>query len=293
MLQSAPANQCVEKSAKSRQPSQRIRLPNPFAYINETWRHRHIIRQLTRRQIESVHRGSILGWCWWLLNPLLMLAIYTFVFSVVFKLRWGSMGQSRMDFALRLFAGLTLLNLLSECIIQAPMLIARNTTYVKRIVFPLHVLPIVLLFAALFRFAVSMAVLMIFFLIVHGLPPWTLIQLPLAIAPLLLLTLGICWILASLGVFLQDLSQLMTVIVPILTFISPIFYPVEAIPQPYRLVIYLNPLSSIIQCTRDSMFGGPGITSWPWIITALLSPLIAWAGYSLFNRMRSSFADVL
>ena len=177
---------------------------NPVKQFLNIWRSRDLIWQMTKREVIGRYRGSVLGLFWSFFNPVLMLIIYTFVFSVVFKARWGTGGESRFEFALILFAGLIVYNLFAECLTRAPALIVGNVNYVKKVVFPLEILPLVVMVAALFHSIVSLSVLLIFFVLASASLHWTIVFAPLVILPLLLTTIGLSWILASLGVFLRD-----------------------------------------------------------------------------------------
>ncbi len=203
-----------------------------------------------------------------------MLVVYTFVFSVVFKARWSSGSDSKAEFALVLFAGLMVFNLFSECINRAPGLILSNVNYVKKVVFPLEILPFVTLLSALFHMGVSLVVWLLAYVILIGPPHLTVLYLPLILLPLALLIMGLSWALASLGVYLRDVSQLIGVVTMSLMFLSPIFYPVTALPQTYRYLLYLNPLTTVIEQARAVLYSERRRTlpSWRpiWRLPALL-----------------------
>ena len=165
---------------------------NPAKLMRGMWRSRDLVWQMTKREVIGRYRGSVLGLLWSFFNPILMLTIYTFVFSVVFKARWGSGGESRFEFALILFAGLIVFNLFAECVNRAPSLIVGNVNYVKKVVFPLEILPLVTMGAALFHCAISLGVLIVFYGLLSGSLPWTIVFAPVVVTPLLLVTLGLC-----------------------------------------------------------------------------------------------------
>lgn len=266
---------------------------NPIAQISNIWRSRDLIWQLTKREVVGRYRGSLLGLIWSFFNPVLMLTIYTFVFSVVFKARWGNGGESRFEFALILFAGLIVFNLFTECVSRAPSLILGNVNYVKKVVFPLEILSIVTLGAALFHGVVSLGVLLIFYVLAAASLHWTIIFAPLVVLPLLLTTLGISWFLASLGVFVRDVAQSIGLLMTVLMFISPIFYPVSALPSDYQAIVYMNPLTFIIEQMRDVLIWGK-LPSWSGLcVMMLVSMLVAWLGLVWFQKTRKGFADVL
>jgi len=254
---------------------------------------RDLIFQMTKREVIGRYRGSVLGLLWSFFNPMLMLTIYTFVFSVVFKARWGSGGESRFEFALILFAGLIVFNLFSECVNRAPSLIIGNINYVKKVIFPLEILPLVTMGAALFHGVISLGVLIVFYVLVSSSLHWTIVFAPLIILPLLLMTLGISWFLASFGVFVRDVAQAIGMLTTVLMFLSPIFFPVTALPEKYRVILYMNPLTFIIEQMRDVLIWGR-LPSWSgWCAAMVLGIGVAWIGLVWFQKTRKGFADVL
>lgn len=260
-------------------------------------RHYPLILQLIKREVVGRYRGSLLGMLWSLINPILMLAIYTFVFSVVFKIRMdqqdGSIYDDKFAFALVLFVGLIIFNLFSECLSRAPGLILANVNYVKKIIFPLEILPLVNLGSALFHASISFSVLLGFLLLIEHPIHWTSIYLPIIVLPLLFLIIGLSWFLASIGVFVRDIGQFIGLILTMLMFMSPIFYPASALPASVRDYLFLNPLTFIIEQTRTVILYGQSPN---WIGLAayyVIALLIAWAGMVWFEKTRKGFADVL
>jgi len=265
----------------------------PIAIFDSLWRNRELIKASAKREVLGRYRGSTMGLMWSFFNPLLMLSVYTFVFSVVFNARWGIEGGSKTEFALLLFAGLIIFNLLAECINRAPTLIVSNVNYVKKVVFPLEILPWVILLSALFHGMVSFGVWVLAYALLFGIPKITVLYLPLIILPFTLLVMGMSWALASLGVFLRDVSQFIGVITTVLLFVSPVFYPISALPEEYRHYLYLNPLTTVIEQTRNVVFWG---TSPDFLLIGvywLASISIAWLGFAWFQKTRKGFADVL
>lgn len=234
-----------------------------------------------------------MGLLWSFFNPLFMLLVYTFVFSVVFKARWNSGGDSKVEFALILFAGLIVFNLFAECIGRAPGLILLNANYVKKVVFPIEILPLVSLGAALFHAVISLLVWFVAYVFIIGIPSLTVIYLPLVLLPLMLFIMGVSWALASLGVYLRDVSQFIGIVITTLMFLSPIFYPASALPPDYRPLLYLNPLTPVIEMVRDVLYWNK---SPDWVLLAaciIVSTATAWLGFAWFQRTRKGFADVL
>ncbi len=269
------------------------RLPGIAAPLVSVWQHRRLILRLAQRDLEARYRGSLLGLIWAVLTPLLMMAVYTFVFTIVFQARWGAATGSRAEFAVMLFSGLVLFSIFSESLARAPGLMLENVSYIKKVVFPLEILPAVILLVALANAAIGFIILEAFALAVFGLPPLTILLFPLILLPLCLFTLGVTWLVSSLGVFLRDIKQVVTVLVTVLMFVSPIFYPVSAIPEAYRPIIQLNPLTLLLESARDLLFWGRLPNLLEWLLSTVVAYGVAWLGYAWFMRTRKAFADVV
>ena len=266
---------------------------SPFQIVRSIISNRSLIYRFIQRDIEERYRGSVMGLLWSFFNPVLMLAVYTLVFSVVFKARWPGGTESKTEFALVLFSGLMVFNLFAECINKAPGMIMGNVNYVKKVIFPLEILPVVSLGAAFFHFVISFIVWVTFYLVFFGVPNLTVLLLPVVVVPLMLITLGISWLFASLGVFMRDVGQFVGVTTTLLLFLSPIFYPLVALPEEYRPLMQINPLTSIVEQTRDVMMWGKSIDWLDWTFQTVLSVLVAWLGFAWFQKTRKEFADVL
>jgi lipopolysaccharide transport system permease protein len=271
----------------------RIFPTSPIELIGSLWRNRELIKASAKREVLGRYRGSAFGLLWSFFNPLFMLIIYTFVFSVVFKARWNAQSESKTEFALVLFAGLIVFNLFSECINRAPALVLNNPNYVKKVVFPLEILPVVTLLSALFHALVSLVVWLLAYSIFFGLPHATVLYLPLVVLPFLLLVIGISWALASLGVFLRDVTQFIGTITTVLMFMSPIFYSATALPEKFRQWLYFNPLTLFIEQTRDVLYWGKQPNFSLLGIYTAVSATIACLGFAWFQKTRKGFADVL
>lgn len=265
----------------------------PAEMLASTWRNRELIKASTKREVLSRYRGSFLGLLWSFFTPLFMLAVFTFVFSVIFQARWGGGSGSKTEFALLLFAGLLVFNLFAECINRSPGLILANVNYVKKVVFPLEILPVAGLLTGLFHTLISFSVWMLFYIIFFGTPHLTVLYLPLVLLPFCFLLLGLSWALASLGVFLRDVSQVIGVMTTALMFLSPIFYPVTAFPQDYRFVLYLNPITTVVEQARNVLFWGQAPDFLMLGVYWLATLGIAWLGFAWFQKTRKGFADVL
>jgi len=266
-------------------------LPHVFGSL---WQNRTLVYQLARRDVVGRYRGSYLGLLWSLFYPLLMLAVYTFVFGIVFRTRWGvSVTDSKFEFAVVLFTGLLVFGLFSECVNRAPTLIVGNPSYVKRVVFPLEILPWVAFGSSLFHLGINLGVLTVASLALFGKPVATWPWIFPVLVPLALMTLGITWFLAALGVYLRDVAQAVTVITTMLMFLSPIFYPATAVPQAFQSIYRANPLTFVIEQARDVLLWGtppdlPGLAA-----HTVGGLLVAWLGLAWFQSTRGGFADVL
>jgi lipopolysaccharide transport system permease protein len=264
------------------------------ALARSLWSHRELITQMTRREVVGRYRGSIMGLAWSLFNPILMLVVYTFVFSVVFKAKWGTAGeQSQTGFAIVLFVGMIVYGLFAEMVNRAPGLILSNVNYVKKVVFPLEILPVVGMGAALFHALISLGVLLLAILLTKGSLAWTAIFFPLVILPLLIATLGVAWFLVSIGVFVRDVGQITGMLTTVLMFLSPVFFSVTALPEKFQFWLMLNPLTFMIEQSRAVMVFGK-LPDWIGLgIYTIASLAVAWAGFWWFQKTRKGFADVL
>lgn len=266
---------------------------SPSELTNSIWHHRELAQALIKRDVLGRYRGSILGIFWSFFHPLFMLAVYTFVFSIIFEARWGSSDGSRAEFALVLFAGLIVFNFFAECINRAPTLIISNTNYVKKVVFPLEILPWVMIGSAMFHGLISLVVWFVGYIILDGFPQVTAILLPVIVFPLILLTLGTSWFLASLGVYLRDISQVISILTTVLMFLSPIFYPPSAIPDSAQPLLLINPIAPAIEQVRGVLIWGelPSLQSWLFYLVG--TAVVAWLGFAWFQKTRKGFADVI
>jgi lipopolysaccharide transport system permease protein len=222
-----------------------------------------------------------------------MLSVYTFVFAGVFKARWSSPTESTADFALALFVGLCVFNLFAECLSRAPTLVVTNVNYVKRVVFPLEVLPIVSLGTALFNLAVSFIAWLIGYLILNGIPPVTALAYPVTLLPLMLFTLGVSWFAAALGVYVRDLTHIIGIVTSVLLFMTPIFYPTAALPERIRPLLAWNPLAIIIEQARGLLLWGTVPSAAIYCALTGAGAVTCWLGFWWFQRTRRGFADVI
>jgi lipopolysaccharide transport system permease protein len=253
----------------------------------------NLIATLAKREVASRYKGSMLGLFWSFITPLFILVVYTFIFSVVFKARWNVGSNSKTEFALVLFAGLMVYNFFSECLNRAPSLILSNVNYVKKVVFPLEVLPIIAVFSALFTLLISLAVWFLAYILLFGIPHLTALWLPILLIPLVLYILGFSWFFSSLGVYLRDVTQLIGLLTTMLMFLTPIFFPLANLPPKYQQIMKLNPLTAIIESVRDVLMWGKQPDFNAIALSLVMSILVAWLGYYWFQKTRKGFADVL
>jgi len=269
------------------------RLIDPLSPYRALVRHFGLVVQMAKRDVASRYRGSFMGLFWSFFNPLLMLAIYTFVFGVIFKARWNVHVTSHIAFALILFAGLNISTMFTECASRASTLIVDNTNFVKKVVFPLETLSWSVLGAALFHLLIStIALLVIELIAIHSIP-WTVVLFPIVIVVFLPFVAGTIWLLASLGVFLRDIKQAIALITTAMMFLAPVLYPMSMIPGKYRIFLYLNPLTVIAMASQKVLFLGE-LPRWDHLgLYAIMSCLFAWAAFVWFQRTRKGFADVV
>ena len=267
-----------------------MRLPAPFRVGAEHYR---LVLRLSRREVEARYRGSIFGLLWVILLPFLTVAVYAFVFSVIFRQRWEIEPGSNGNYVLFLYSGVLVFSLFAECMNRAPTLLLENVSYIKKVVFPLEILAWAALITAGFNLVVGVAVMMVLYLALVGIPPWTIVLLPIVVGPLAMATLGLTWLLAALGIFLRDLRHIIGVVTSLLLFLSPVFYPIRVVPEPFQQILRLNPTTEVLEATRDLLFVGkvPGLTTLAFGYA--LSIAVACAGLWCFNRLRRGFADVV
>jgi len=262
--------------------------------VGQLWRQRDLILGLTRREIAARYKGSVLGSVWALLLPLAMLLVYTFVFSVVFNARWSVDGgeSPRGAYAVFLFSGLVLYGLIAEVLNRAPGLLLENVAYIKKVAFPLEVMPVVTVLAALFNAVLSFGVMAIVYLAAIGLPPLSALVVPLYVVAAGLIAVGLGWLFAGLGVYLRDIRQIVGVVTTALMFLSPVFYPLAQVPESFRAALMLNPLTPLLEGMREALFAGT--VAVPALAGVLaFSVFVAFGGRWVFGRLREGFADVV
>jgi lipopolysaccharide transport system permease protein len=267
---------------------------SPFAFALDLWRHRELLWQFTRREVELRHRGSHLGLAWSLLNPLLILGLYVFVFGFIFGGHFGVLPhESRVDYALGIFLGLSLFQFLAEIITVTPGLVVANPNFVKKVVFPLEILPAATVGAAVFHLVISLTLVLAGVALFGGGLTAGVCWLPVLVLPLALFALGLAWIIAALGVFLRDLSQLAQFLSMTLLYSSAVFYPVEKIPAALWQLLRFNPLLLTVDLARNAILWNRALNPRHLAYVFVLSLLMCYVGHRLFRRLKPAFADVI
>ncbi len=263
---------------------------NPLAIAAGLVRNRYLLGQLVKRDVLLRYRGAMFGVLWIFLSPLLMLAIFAFVFGHVFQARWLEQREG-LPFWLILYCGLIVFNVFGETVARASTAVRGYPAYVKKIIFPVDILPLVPLGAALVHAAFNFLVFAAALAVTGNLTPGILLF-PVLILPALLLALGAAWFLAAWGVFIKDMTQIVPLFVQMLLFISPVFYPVSAVPRGLTFLYNANPLGAVIESARAAAFGQP--VPWPaWSAALALGVAVAVLGHAFFQHSRDEFADVL
>lgn len=262
--------------------------------VMELWKYRALIWQLAKRDVQGRYRGSALGMVWSLLTPILMATVYTLVFGVILKTRWSpDRADNPLEFGVILFAGLVAFAIFSESVTRAPGIIVGNPNYVKKVVFPLEVLPFVLLCTTVFHAFMGTVVLLGAALAVFGAVPASALLVPVVLLPLCLMCLGFAWMLAALGVFLRDIGHIVSIGIGVFMFLSPLFYPISAIPERVRFLVYLNPVTVPVEQLRDVVIWGR-MPDWPLLAAyTLAAVLVLMLGHAWFRLNQRAFADVL
>lgn len=279
--------------------------PRVLGPLLSLWRYRELVAQLTWRDVLQRYRGSAFGLLWAVITPIFMLSIYTFVFGVVLKARWqeradtiveATGAQGLAQFAIIIYCGLSIFEIFSISVNRAVGSIYSNPNYVKKVVFPLHILPISIFLSTLIHGAINLLILTALSFMTFDCAHWPVVFLPLLLVSLSLLTLGVSMIVAAMGVFFRDLSIGVGLLLQILFFASPVFYSVNLIPKRLEWMIFLmrlNPLTTMIEESRRMVVWGQ-TPDWTRIgVTTLVSLAVFLAGFSFFSRCKRYFADAI
>lgn len=266
--------------------------PTPLDPFLALANYRYLVRQLVKKELTTKFRRSALGFLWMVLSPLLLLGGYTLVFGVLMKARWGGAGTSG-EFALVLFSGLIFYNFFGEVIAKSPSLIYGNQPYVKKMVFPLEVLNWSAVLSASVNFAIGLLTWIIFCLVVKKSLPATILWLPVVFIPFALFTLGCSWLLSGYSVFHPDAEHVVPIVLLLMMFLSPLFFPVESLPENFRSVIQYNPLTYVLEEARGVMIGGRAPDGLTVAVGSAVAVAMAWLGYASFTGNREGFADAV
>lgn len=275
---------------ESRESGMTQTMLSPWAIIRSLWAHQYILGQLIKRDVLLRYRGAMFGVLWIFLSPLLMLAIFAFVFGHIFQARWPHQ-DSGIPFWLMLYSGLIAFNVFAETVSRSTMAVRGSPSYVKKIIFPLEILPMVPLGAALVHMAFNFMILVGALTLLGKLHASTLLM-PVLMLPLIFFALGFAWFLAAWGVFIKDMSQIVPLMVQMLLFLSPVFYPVQAVPERLQPLYLYNPLGAVIESCRNAINAQPvDWTVWGWVLVLSIAAMSL--SYAFFQHCREEFADVL
>lgn len=267
---------------------------HPLAFAASIWQHRNLLKQFTLRNVEMRHKGSRLGLIWSFLNPLLMLGLYVFVFGYIQRGQFGVLpNETPLDFALGIFVGLTVFHLFSEVLGTAPTVIMSNPNFVKKVVFPLEVLPAASVGASLIHMLGSLTLALIGIAIVGPGLTANIFWVPVILFPLVLLLLGVAWFFAAVGVFFRDIGQIVTLLTIGLMFASAVFYSASTLPAPAWAILRFNPMLLAIELMRDATMWNQPIRLLHLAYLMGVGFVAAIGGYWCFRKMSPAFADVL
>ncbi|ALU87683.1 ABC transporter related (permease component) protein [Herbaspirillum rubrisubalbicans M1] len=256
------------------------------------WKHRNLLVELTKREFSAKYMGSAGGVVWAFLQPIFLLAVYTTAFGVILKTRWGG-GGGATDYAMMLFAGLILFNAFSEVMIKSPSLITANPNFVKKIVFPLELLPVVTVLSALMQACISVVIWLVGYAIFFGFPSPTVVLFPVVLLIFAPMLLGIGWLFSAVGVVFRDVGQVSGMLAHVMLFLTPIFYSVDTAPAFVRKALMINPLTFVVDEFRNVLFVGHGLSYFPCLAYFACACLFAWFALQCFKLLRSSFADLV
>lgn len=272
-----------------------FQLLNPLLGARIIWRHRDLLRQMLNRNIAARYRGSALGFIWSFAYPLMMLSVYTFVFGIIFQARWGieHLQDKKAAFPLIMFCGMAVFNIFSESVNTSTSVVVASPGYVKKVVFPLELLPLCSVLTSFVFGLAWFALLLLGTMLFLQQLAWTMLFLPLTLLPLLLLSAGVSFLVASLGVYLRDMQQLVSIVTQVLFFMTPIFYPASLVPENLRWLLYINPLSTVVEQTRQLFLYGQFPDFFLCLGMIAISLVVFQLGLAWFVKTKKGFADVL
>lgn len=254
----------------------------------------YLLKELTKRDIYSRYKGSIFGVLWALLTPLAMLVVFSFVFGGILQAKWGTGTSGGMaEFSLNLFIGLSIFWYFGDILSRAPSLIVSNPNYVKKVIFPLEILPIVSLLSGLFHLGIHLIIILFAIVFIYGKIPLSIFSLPIVIGVTFPMVVGFGLILSSIGVYIRDVGSVISVVVNMLMFLSPVFYPLSSIPLNLHWLFQINPLTLIIEQCRVVFIDGMMPDWFALGIYFGISLIIYFIGYKIFILTKKGFADVI
>ena len=266
-------------------------LVSPFSQM---WHHQDLIAAILRREVRERFKGSVAGWIWAIIAPLLAIAVYTFAFTTNLQIPLSDTTGPRMGYALFIFSGILVFNFFAEMAFRAPMLLHEYAHFIKQTIFPSDMLAVISTLRATAYTIISLVVMLIFqFIAMNWTLPWTVLLLPLIFIPFVAFLIGMSWILCAIGAFTRDAGYLMINIVPLFMFATPVFYPHTALPPPFDFWIYANALTGFVEVTRDIALYGQ-LPDWRVYLWTLLTSVVTfYFGYGFFGRYRNVIVDVI
>lgn len=266
----------------------------PLAPMFALFKNWNLLKRVTTQELATRYRESFLGPFWALLVPLAQLAVFTFIFGSVLKSRWPGVNHATLDFPLNLFCGIIIYTMLAETLTRSATIMVDNVTYIKRVVFPVEILPVSAVVVSAVNFLAAFILLVIFFAFSRlEIPLVAILMMPVILAPFFVMLAGLAWLIAATGVYLRDIRHAIGPVMSLMMFLSPVLFPIASIPEQYRIFIYLNPVAVPVEQMRLVLMQG----GWPDFyvvgIYALISWVIAWGGHAWFSILRRGFADVV
>jgi lipopolysaccharide transport system permease protein len=264
-----------------------------FAPFTVAWRYRELIAAVLRRELADRFSGSLFGWAWAVVAPIVTLPHYTVTFTGVVRLPVASARGGTMNYALSSFVGLIVFTLYAELSYRSPLLLHEHASFIKTSIFPSETLAWTAVLRSMIYAGICVAVLFLCTLAINLTLPLTVLLLPLLVLPLALLLLGLVWCLAALGAFTRDVAYLMITIVPVLMFATPVFYRMSDIPEAFRVVEYLNPIATAIDMARNILIDGVLPPGWTYLAFVVGALVICRGGYAVFERYKGIVVDVI
>ncbi len=254
-------------------------------------RHRKLLLEMVRRDIADRYVGHMLGLFWAVGHPLIIMAVFLFLFGAVFKARTAGAFETPFGYAVYLLSGLVPFISIQEPLMRSPLAITSNIGLVRQVVFPLEVLPVKMVLASQLHLLVSLAALVLYSLIVYQFLPWTYLLLPVLVLLLLVLMTGLSFLLAAVGVFFKDTKEFVQIFIFVGLYTSPILFLPQWVPQALKPILYLNPLSYLVWCFQDVCYFGAILHPWAWVVLVVGSLTMLVVGGRVFNRLKVYFGN--